>query len=65
MPRVLKGIEDAVKELVDTTHRKYGMVATLEDVEFAGNVAFAPVHVGRSCMRILQALLQTHVPKWA
>ena len=31
MPRVLKGIEDAVKELVDTMHRKYGMVAGLSE----------------------------------
>ena len=61
MPRVLPGIADAVKELVDTTHAKDRMLATLEDIDFPGNVAFAPVHVGRSCMRILRALLQKHV----
>ena len=57
--RVLKGMT----ELVDTTHGKFGMVATLEDVEFAGNLAFAPVHVGQSCMMMLRALLRKHVPK--
>ena len=63
MPQVLQGIADAVKELVDTTHMKYGIIATLEDVEFAGNVAFIPVHLGKSCMRILHTLLQKHVPE--
>ena len=33
MPRVLKGIEVAVKELVDTMHRKYGMVAGLSEIK--------------------------------
>ena len=53
LQRVLKGIKEAVKEPVATAHAKSGMVSTMEDVEFAGREAFAPAHVGRSCMRML------------
>ena len=42
---------------------KYGIIATLEDVKIAGNTAFTPVHLGRSCMRILRTLLQKHIPE--
>ena len=42
---------------------KYGIIATLEDVKIAGNTAFTPVHLGRSCMRILRTLLLKHVPE--
>ena len=63
MPRVLQGIADAVNELVDTTHMKYGIFTTLEDVEIEGNTTFMPVHLGKSCMRILRTLLQKHVPE--
>ena len=42
---------------------KHGIIATLEDVEIAGSTAFTPVHLGRSCMRILRTLLQKHVPE--
>ena len=63
VPRILKGIEEAVKDLVATTHAKYGMVATMENVQFAGHAAFSPIHVGRSSMRILWALLHRNVPE--